>query len=295
MNTKKMRLGLAGLLAATAIGFGPAVAFAQKAFPTPDAAADALVSAVATSDPDALRSVLGADWTRFIPKADVDQDDVYAFLGAWARGHKIVRDGDRAHLAVGTTDWTLPIPIVKQGDAWRFDTRAGADEIKTRRIGANELAAVQAALAYYDAQKEYALRDRNGDGVLEYAQRVVSTPGKMDGLYWAVLEGEDDSPLGPLFADDAPGSSYNGYRFKILKAQGPSAPGGAYDYRIKGRMTAGFALVAWPVRYGDTGITSFIVSHGGKVYEKDLGPNTDAIARAMSRFDPDASWKAIAP
>jgi hypothetical protein len=295
MNTKDMRLGLAGLLVAIAIGFGPAAAYAQKAFPTPDAAADALVSAVATSDPDALRAVLGADWTRFVPTADVDQDDVYAFLGAWARGHKIVRDGDRAHLAVGTSDWALPIPIVKQGDAWRFDTRAAADEIKTRRIGANELAAVQAALAYYDAQKDYALADRNGDGVLEYAQLIVSTPGKQDGLYWAALEGEAESPLGPLFADAIPGQGYHGYRFRILKAQGPSAPGGAYDYRIKGRMTAGFALVAWPVRYGDTGITSFVVSHGGKVYEKDLGPNTDAIARAMTRFDPDASWKAVAP
>jgi hypothetical protein len=295
MQVKNMRVAFGGIVAAAALAFAPGAALAQKAFPTPEAAAEAFVGAVARNDGEAFRSVLGADWRRFVPEIDVDQNDVYAFLGAWAKSHKIVRDGDRAHLAVGPSDWTLPIPIVKQGDAWRFDTRAGADEIKTRRIGANELAALQAALAYYDAQKEYALRDRNGDGVLEYAQRIVSTPGKTDGLYWAVLEGEDDSPLGPLFADDAPGSSYNGYRFKILKAQGPNAPGGAYDYRIKGRMTAGFALVAWPVKYGDTGFTTFLVSHGGKVYEKELGPGTDAIARSMTRFDPDGTWKAVSP
>ncbi len=132
-------------------------------------------------------------------------------------------------------------------------------------------------------------------GVLEYAQRIVSTPGMRDGLYWAALAGEAESPLGPLFGDDQPGDGYNGYRFRVLKAQGPNARGGAYDYRIKGRMTAGFALVAWPVRYGDTGIMTFVLSHDGRLLEKDLGPGTDAAARAMRRFDPDTSWQAVAP
>jgi hypothetical protein len=271
-------------------------AHAQQVFSSPAAAADALVDAIATSDPDALKRVLGADWKRFIPTADVDQDDVYAFLAAAAKSRKLVAQrADIAHLSVGADGWTLPIPIVKQGDGWRFDTRAGAEEIRVRRIGANELAAMQAALAYYDAQKEYATADRNGDGVLEYAQRIVSTPGKQDGLYWAALPSEPESPLGPVFGDDRPGDDYHGYRFKILKAQGKSASGGAYDYVIGGRMRAGFALVAWPARYGDTGVMSFIVSHSGQLYEKDLGPNTDALARAMTRFDPDSTWQRVTP
>jgi hypothetical protein len=269
---------------------------AQQAFASPDAAATALVNALATSDGDALRQVLGADWKRFIPTADLDQDDVYAFLGAHAKQNRIVRDAaGKARLAVGPKDWILPIPIVQNGGNWRFDTRAAADEMRTRRIGGNELAAIQAALAYYDAQKAYASADRNGDGVLEYAQRIVSTPGRRDGLYWAALPGEAESPLGPLFGDDRPGDGYHGYRFRILDAQGPAARGGAYDYRIKGRMTAGFALVAWPVRYGDTGVMSFMVNHDGRVVEKDLGPGTDAAARAMRRFDPDKSWQPVAP
>jgi hypothetical protein len=271
-------------------------AHAQQVFSSPAAAADALVDAIAASDPDALKRVLGADWKRFIPTADVDQDDVYAFLAAAAKSKKLVAQrADTAHLAVGAEGWTLPIPIVKRGDGWRFDTRAGAEEIRARRIGANELAAMQAALAYYDAQKEYATADRNGDGVLEYAQRIVSTPGRKDGLYWAALPGEPESPLGPVFGDERPGDGYHGYRFRILKAQGKSAPGGAYDYVIGGRMRAGFALVAWPARYGDTGVMSFVVSHSGQLYEKDLGPNTDAIARAMTRFDPDSTWQRVTP
>jgi len=223
-------------------------------------------------------------------------DSVYRFLAAWSKSHKIVADSaSTAHLAVGPDDWTLPIPIVKRGEAWRFDTKAGADEIRTRRIGRNELAVMQAALAYYDAQKDYALVDRNGDGVLEYAQRIVSTPGKKDGLYWAALPGEPESPLGPLFGDYRPGDDYHGYFFRILKAQGPNAPGGAYDYRIKGRMVSGFALVAWPVKYGETGVMTFMVSHDGKIYERNLGPGTDAAARAMTRFDPGPGWQEVAP
>ena len=271
-------------------------AHAQRAFPSPEAAVTALVDAVATNDEAALTTLLGPDWKRVIPPEDRDQDDIYAFLANWSKSNKIVREGpDKALLAVGPEDWTLPIPMVQRAGGWRFDMRAGADEMRTRRIGRNELAAMQAALAYYDAQKEYALADRNGDGVREYAQRIISTPGRRDGLYWAALPGEEESPLGPVFGDDKPGDDYHGYYFKVLKAQGPNARGGAYDYRIKGRMTAGFALVAWPAKYGDTGVMSFIVSHEGQVYEKDLGPGTEAAARAMTRFDPDASWEKVTP
>jgi hypothetical protein len=273
-----------------------APAHAQQAFSSADAAGEALVGAIAASDPDALKRVLGADWQRYIPTADVDQDDVYAFLAAAAKSRRIVaQTADQAHLAVGPGGWTLPIPIVKRPGGWQFDTRAGAEEIRVRRIGRNELAVIQAALAYYDAQKDYALADRNGDGVLEYAQRIISTPGKQDGLYWAALPGEEESPLGPLFGGDRPADGYNGYHFRILKAQGPNAPGGARDYVVKGRMIAGFALVAWPVKFGDTGIMTFVVSQAGQIYQKDLGPNTDAIARAMTRFDPDSTWERVTP
>jgi hypothetical protein len=168
--------------------------------------------------------------------------------------------------------------------------------MRSRRIGRNELAAMQAALAYFDAQKEYAQKDRDGNGVLEYAQKFASSPGKHDGLYWPDKPGDDPSPLGPLYAGVRPGEGYHGYHFRILKAQGRNAPGGAFDYVIGGRMRAGFALIAWPVKYGDTGVMSFMVSHDGTVYEKNLGPGTDAAARAVTRFDPDASWrKAIEP
>lgn len=287
-------LSVAALIAVAAIF--PDSAAAQKAFSNPEAAAETLVAAVEKNDAQALRSILGENWKRFIPTDDVDREDVDAFLAAWNTSHKMVAGADgRVHLAVGTDEWTLPIPIVKTGDAWRFDVKAGAEEIRTRRIGRNELAAMQAALAYCDAQKEYALADRNGDGVLEYAQRFVSSPGRHDGLYWETKPGEEESPLGPLFGDDKPGTDYHGYYFKILKAQGKHAAGGAYDYTIKSRMTSGFALVAWPVKYGDTGVMTFVVNHQGQIYEKNLGPKTDTVARAMKVFDPDTSWRKVAP
>jgi len=286
---------VAGLLALPLIGVADPVG-AQQSFSSPDAAAVAFTDALATNDPEAMGKVLGADWRQYIPTAGVDMDDVYAFLAGWAKSHKLVADGaTTAHLAVGDQDWILPIPIVKRGDGWHFDTRAAADEIRTRRIGRNELDAMQAALAYYDAQKEYALADRNGDGVLEYVQKILSTPGKHDGLYWAAQAGEPESPLGPAFGDARPGHGYHGYNFKILTAQGPNAPGGAYDYRIQGRMVSGFALVAWPAKYGDTGVMTFLVSHDGQLYEQDLGPTTGAVARAMTRFDPGPGWRAVKP
>jgi hypothetical protein len=295
-NASALPVRLAAAALALAAILGSTYAFAQQAFDSAEAAADALVHAVATSDPDGLRTVLGADWKRYIPIDDIDAEDVYAFLGDWAKSHKIKLDADgRAHLAVGPDEWTLPIPIVRRGNSWRFDTHAGADEIRTRRIGRNELSAIQAALAYYDAQKEYALLDRNGDGVLEYAQRLLSSPGSHDGLYWPTETNEKESPLGPLFGEDKPGTDYHGYYYRILRGQGPHAPGGAYDYRINGRMTTGFALVAWPVKYGDTGVMTFLVSHAGLVYQKDLGPNTDALARAMKVFDPDSDWQKVSP
>jgi hypothetical protein len=295
MVVKKLCMNLNGLLGAALLV--PLAAAAQQAFPTPDAAATALVDAVAQIDEDALRRILGRDWRKFIPTEDLERRDIDAFLGGWAASHKIVVEpAHTAHLAVGAQEWVLPIPMVEKSGAWRFDARAAADEIRTRRIGRNELAAMQAAFAYYDAQKEYASQDRNGDGVLEYAHKLISTPGKQDGLYWAALDGEAESPLGPLFDGGEPsGRGYHGYHYRILTAQGGKAPGGAYDYRIKNRLSGGFALVAWPVKYGDSGVMSFIVSHDGVLYEKDLGPKSSATARAMSQFNPDDSWKKVNP
>ena len=300
MMSKKMRMNSNGLLAVVLAGmalFSPMPVAAQQAFPTADAAAAALVDAIARKDEAAKRSVLGNDWRKFIPTENIEDKDVDAFLKGWEESHKIVvKPAHTAHLAVGAQEWVLPIPIVEKKGAWRFDTLAAVEEIRTRRIGRNELATMQAALAYYDAQKEYALEDRSADGVLEYAQKIISTPGQQDGLYWAALEGEAESPLGPLFGETGPSSEgYYGYRYRILTAQGDKAPGGAYDYLIQNRLVAGFALVAWPVKYGDSGVMSFMVSHDGVVYEKNLGPKSDEIARAMTRFNPDSSWRKVTP
>jgi len=246
-----------------------------------------------------LKAVLGADFRTFIPP--VGAEGRYRFLAAWAKSHAIQLQGDaKALVAAGGDGWTLPIPIVKTAQGWRFDTRAGAEEMRLRRIGRNELAVMQVMLAIYDAEKEYARSDRNGDGVLQYASRFASSPGKRDGLYWPTKAGEAQSPLGPAVAaaHAAGGSSeagYYGYRYKLLTGQGKNAPGSAFDYVARGRMIGGFAAVAWPVKYGDTGVMTFIVSHDGVVYEKDLGPDTAARAAAMTRFDPDSSWQKATP
>jgi hypothetical protein len=272
----------------------PLLAHAQKLYLTPDAAAAALIKAMRANDAAAMQTVLGKDWKRFIPTDELSRDDVDAFLAAWDKEHKVVNEDDStALLSVGAEPpFTLPIPIVKNKAAlWRFDAAAGTERLRVARIGRNELAAMQAALAYYDAQREYASADRTGKGVREYARKLVSSPGKRDGLFWPAKLDEEQSPLGPLIALQKPKApGYWGYNYKILTGQGKHAPGGAYDYVIGGRMRGGFALVAWPVRYGDTGVMTFMVSHSGTVVEKDLGPGTDAVARAMTRFDPDPSW-----
>jgi hypothetical protein len=289
--------GIAGALA-LAFAWTPA-ALAQKTFATPEAAMDAFGDAVARSDGEAMHALLGADYHRFIPPAG---DELrLRFLAAWAKSHAVKREGDaRATIAVGGDGWTLPIPIVASAQGWKFDVRAGADEIRIRRIGRNELAVMQVMLAIYDAQMEYAQADRDGDGVREYAAQFTSTPGKHDGLYWPTKGGEPPSPLGPTFAaaKAAGGSAdagYYGYRYRLLGAQGASAPGGAYDYNVRGRKVGGFAVVAWPVSYGDTGVMTFMVSHDGVVYQKDLGPGTAARAAAIARFDPDSSWTRVDP
>lgn len=267
-------------------------AFAQKAFPTPNAAADAFVDAVARHDGEALKMVIGPDYRKYLP--DVNGDDVTNFLAAWAKAHRIAPAGDaKSYLEVGTNGWQMPIPLVKSSAGWSFDTKATPEELRVRRIGRNELDAIQAVLAYTDAQEDYATFHRNRNGRADYAQRLISTGGKRDGLYWPAQPGEPESPLGPLMAEVGPLKDYRGYRFRILTAQGKDAPGGAKSYIVNGEMTGGYALVAWPARWGDTGVMTFIVSKDQIVYQKDLGPQTGTVAGAMTAFNPDPSWTKV--
>ncbi|MFK0310845.1 DUF2950 domain-containing protein [Pseudomonas sp. NPDC090233] len=290
MNIKTM-LGLIALASA-----GSSLA-AQQAFPTPEKAVDAFVQALGTEHADQARlaQLLGDDWRTYIPREGVQRSDVDAFLQQYRQQHQIQKQSDdKAVLAVGSEHWTLPIPLSHSANGWRFDLKAGSAEIRARRIGRDELSAVQSLLAYHDAQMDYASKDRNGNGALEYAQQVFSSPGKHDGLYWEADASGEVSPLGPLFGQDVVGDDWYGYHFRILDGQGPSAPGGAYSYLIGTQMSRGFAMVAWPAKYDDTGVMSFMVSHDGQVFEKDLGPQGDKLVKAMQRFDPDDSWQVVA-
>jgi hypothetical protein len=286
------RRGAAVLFAVSLAAAVPTLA--QGLFPTPEAAVEALVDGLARHDDASVRAVIGPDYRRLLPLDALSEADRTDFLAAWSRGHRIERSGDTARLVL-SDGWVLPIPIARRGEGWAFDTRAGEDEIRIRRIGRNELAAINSVYAYYDAQREYAEQDRNGDGVLEYARRFLSTPGKTDGLYWPTREGEAPSPAGPLFDTRDIKDGYYGYRFRILEAQGPAASGGARGYLAQGRLANGFAAVAWPARYGETGVMTFLINHDGVAYQKNLGVGTAAIAGAMTRFDPDPSWVALPP
>ena len=263
----------------------------QAVFGLPEDAANAFFLAVANDDKDMLGKVLGADYREVLPLDTVDGEDVDNFITAWEKHNTLLPQGEnKMLLAVGKGEWTLPIPIVSGTSGWYFDVEEGVERMRIRRIGRNELAAIQAVLAYYDAQMEYAQQDRNDNGLLEYAQQIISTPGTHDGLFWEVKSGETPSPLGPLMADQTPGGGYHGYFYRILDAQGEHAKGGAYSYLLGDQMRAGFALIAWPDEYGDSGVMSFIVSHAGIVYEQNLGPDGAETAEAMPAYDPDASW-----
>ena len=270
---------------------------AQQAYPSADAAAEALVVALGSEKGDAerLAALLGADWQSYIPTGDVEREDVDAFLGLYREKHMIEPTAaGRAALVAVNSPWTFPWPLVQGKAGGTFDAKSGGEEIRVRRIGRNELASVEAVLAYHDAQMDYAEVDRDGDGVLEYAQQFMSSDGQYDGLYWPEQPGIEESPLGPLFGDELPDGEWQGYHYRILTAQGASAPGGAYDYRLGDNMTRGFALIAWPAEYADSGVMSFMISHEGQVFEKDLGPDGAKLATSMGRFDPDSSWSEVA-
>jgi hypothetical protein len=279
---------------------------AQQKFKSPDDAVTALVAAVRGDNVRDMVMVLGAQGRDIVVSGDpvADQTARAAFLIAYDLKHQIVKQGDdRAALVVGNNDWQLPIPLVQKGGAWQFDAVSGRREVLFRRIGRNELSAIQAALAYVDAQNDYASMNPLGLKVDSYAQRIVSTPGKKDGLYWPAAANEPQSPLGEGFATATiqgyrPGGGqipYHGYYYKVLTAQGPNAPGGAMNYLVKGNLIGGFGLVAWPAEYGNSGVMTFIVNHAGVVLQKDLGPKTERIASRMTAFDPDPSWRRVDP
>lgn len=277
----------------------------QKTFASPDEAVDALLAALKADDDAALVAIFGDKHKSLVVTPDRAANSAgRAKAAAALQTYRLLEEkgNDRRILLIGDQAWPFPIPLLKTGERWHFATEEGEEELINRRIGANERNAIFVLRAYLDAQKEYASKDRNGDGVLQYAQRVGSTQGKHDGLYWPAdpEKGEEASPFGPLVAESAAylkghqaGDAYRGYHFRILTRQGKSAPGGAYSYVINGRMIAGFAMVAYPAQYGESGVMTFIVSHNGKVFEKNLGKSSAEIGAKMTAFDPGAGWKEV--
>ncbi|MCP1907930.1 MULTISPECIES: DUF2950 domain-containing protein [unclassified Bradyrhizobium] len=297
------RVASIGVATATVLALLLSPAGAQQGFPNPEDAASALATAVKAGTSRAMLKVLGRDAADIIESGDdvADANARESFLSAYDAKHSIKADGNKkATLILGRDDFPFPIPLVNNNDGWSFDAAAGRREILYRRIGRNELAAIQTSLAYVDAQNEYAEKDR-GEGVGAYAQRIVSRPGKTDGLFWR--DDKDPSPLGELAAQAAAegykvgeqSMPYHGYYYRILKAQGSDAPGGALNYVVKGKMIGGFALVAYPAEYGNSGVMTFLVNHAGTVYQKDLGSRTDFLAKRMIVFDPDQTWKKVDP
>lgn len=300
-DSNPVRACLLVAVALVALAAKPA-ATPPKTFDSPEAAVDALVAAVNSADPkQEMVGIFGSGATDLIASGDTVADENVRkdFLEGYGEKHSIEKSGDDKRILVyGNDDFPFPVPIMQKDGKWHFDTPAGREEILARRVGRNELSTIQVCLAIVDAEREYASKDRNGDGLFDYAERILSTPGKKDGLYWPSEPNEPESPLGELVADarsegygKKQGAPYHGYYFKILKAQGPHADGGAYSYMVRGRMIGGFALVAYPAQYGNSGIMTFVVNHDGVVHSKDLGPNTAKIASAMTKYDPDQTWK----
>ena len=296
-----MRIG--GILAAAILIAAAFPAHAQQTYPSPEAAVKDLVDSAKAKTPGFGDRILGKDGAALLRSGDADEDarNLKEFNEAAAAETSIDDGPDGAKiLRVGKNGWTLPLPLVKTDAGWRFDPAKGKEEMTNRRVGYNEFSAIEACKAYIAAQEEYQRLDRDGDGLREYARRIISTPGTHDGLYWPPESQADLSPLDG-FAEDAnlAGRSgqkpepYDGYYFRILTAQGPAAPGGAFSYLVNGHMLAGHAMVAWPEKYGDSGVQTFICGKNGVIYQKDLGPNTAALGASMAQYNPDASWKVV--
>jgi hypothetical protein len=298
------RVGLLLLLAGAG---ADAFAKAARSFPTPEAAVDALVAAGRTGDTKKVLDVLGSDAKSLVTSGDAvaDRAASQTFLERYDQSHALVPGTDgKQTLVMGSDQWPFPIPLVQGKSGWAFDVEAGKDEILARRIGRNELDAIQVCLAYVDAQREY--RDHNPEGTVPpaYARQLVSTQGKRDGLFWPASPEKGESPLGPLVGgvtgegyhvEAGKLTPYHGYFYRILTAQGPHAEGGAVNYLVNGKLYGGFALIAWPATYRSSGITTFQVNHAGVVFQKDLGPDTAAKAKAIKTFDPDSTWSKAQP
>ncbi|UFX46942.1 DUF2950 domain-containing protein [Bradyrhizobium sp. 41S5] len=274
---------------------------AQQAYPSPEDAAAALAAAVKSGTNRAVLKVLGNAAEDLVASGDevADAETRRSFASAYDARHSVKTEGNKkATLVLGSDDFPFPIPLVNTKSGWEFDTEAGRIEILYRRIGRNELDAIKTSLAFVDAENEYADKDR-GDGAGVYAQRIVSSSGKKDGLFWR--DDRDPSPLGELAARasnegykvDGQGAPYHGYYFRILKGQGSDAPGGALYYVVRGKMLGGFALIAYPAEYGNSGVMTFMVNHAGTVYQKDLGKRTEIIAKRIMLFDPDQTWRKV--
>jgi len=275
----------------------------QKTFAADQEAVNAFVKAVRENNKEELMKIFGPDANELISSGDeiADRHEREMFVKSYDEQHKLNAEGGKRVLIVGKNDWPLPIPIIKQDGQFVFDTSAGKEEILNRRIGRNELDIIQVVLAIVDAEREYAMKSHDSNGLLEYAQKFKSEPGKKNGLYWETKEGEEPSPLG-LFAAKAKEEGYfgekssegpqpyHGYFYRILTAQGADANGGAFDYIVNGKMIGGFAVVAYPAEYGNSGVMTFIVNHDGVVYQKDLGEDTEKEAQNIKLFDPDKTW-----
>jgi len=280
-----------------------AAGITQKRFPSPEEAVKSLVAAVRAEDMKELLVILGPGSESLISSGDEAADRVgrEKFLKAYDQKNSLEQaSAGKTVLHTGDDDWSMPIPVVKKGAEWVFDVRAGKREILNRRIGRNELHVMDILHAYVEAQHEYATKDCKGGGSVEFAQKLISTEGKHDGLYWKTEEGEEMSPLGPLVAQAAKEGyanpdlqPFHGYYFKILKGQGKHAEGGSYNYVVKGKMLLGFAIVAYPAQYGNSGVMTFMVSQEGTIYEKNLDKNTKHVAEEMKIFDPDKSWTRV--
>jgi hypothetical protein len=277
----------------------------QKTFSSAEEAVEAAVTAARNNNEKEMVAIFGAPAKELLFSTDAvaDKQRREEFLAAYAESHRLVIEGQHTILLVGKQDWPLPIPLVKRANAWVFDTEKGKEEILNRRIGENELYTIKTLLAVVDAQRDYALKDRDRDGLLEYAQKFVSEPGQKDGLYWAVKPGEPQSPLGPIMArarsegykgqESTAAPPYHGYFYRILSAQGKDAPGGAYSYLVNRKMIGGFAVVAYPTEYGNSGVMTFVVNHDGNVFQKNLGKNTVATGKSMKEYNVDATWSEV--
>ena len=290
----------------TIAGMTADAATKQKGFASAEEAVKAFIAAIKADDNKEVLAIFGSESKEVISSGDPvgDKQRRAKFIKDYDQKNALAKDGDKMVLSVGEKDWPFPIPLVKKGDQWVFDTKAGKEEILNRRIGENELDTIQTMLAIVDAQREYAMKDLDGDGILEYAEKFRSDAGKKNGLHWEAKEGEEPSPLGEVFAKGrtegyfekekkSNPEPYHGYYYHILQSQGKHAPGGAYDYIVKGNMIGGFAVVAYPAKYGNSGVMTFIVNHDGVVYQKDLGQNTEKIAKAVKKYNPDKTWKKV--